>query len=55
MLMSTEAFEYIDRVVYGEREGKPGDTLTELLILAAIALSVLLLSFLCLPLRLKAG
>ena len=42
MLMPTEAFHYIDRTIYGEWPGKPGDKLTEALNLLAIAASVVL-------------
>jgi O-antigen ligase len=42
MVMPTEAFHYIDRMIYGEWPGKPGDKITEALNLLAIASSVLL-------------
>jgi O-antigen ligase len=42
MVMPTEVFHYIDRIIYGEWPGKPGDKLTEALNLFAIASSVLL-------------
>jgi exopolysaccharide production protein ExoQ len=42
MLLPTEALSYLDRMIYGEWEGKPGDKLTEILNLLAIAVSLLL-------------
>jgi O-antigen ligase len=41
--MPTEALSYIDRIIYGEWEGKPGDKLTQALNLLAIVVSLLLI------------
>jgi O-antigen ligase len=42
MIMPTGALSYIDRMIYGEWKGKPGDRLTEALNLLAIVVSLLL-------------
>jgi exopolysaccharide production protein ExoQ len=42
MILSTGAFNFIDRMIYGSWPGKPGDKLTETLNLLAIVVSVLL-------------
>src|SRR6516225_2442845 len=42
MMLSTNALYFIDRRIYGEWEGKPGDKFTEALNLLAIVVSLLL-------------
>jgi hypothetical protein len=42
MVMPTEVFHYLDRIIYGKWPRKPGDKLTGALNLLAIASSVLL-------------
>src|SRR5271155_1411667 len=42
LLSSTGALGYVDRIIYGEWSGKPGDKLTEALNLLTIIVSLLL-------------
>jgi O-antigen ligase len=42
MVLPTEVLTFVDRMIYGEWPGKPGDKFTQLLNLLAIALSLLL-------------
>src|SRR6516165_7157376 len=42
LVLPTEVLTFVDRMIYGEWPGKPGDKLTQLLNLLAIASSILL-------------
>ena len=42
MVLPTQVLSFVDRIMYGEWPGKPGDKITQLLNLLAIASSIFL-------------